>query len=66
MMIAGAVVRSERMIAIYRELQNGPRFYEEIVARFSDKLTPSQVKRALGSLSGRGFIEFNGKWRVKK
>lgn len=65
MMINGAVIKSERMISLYRELQNRPRYYAELVAIFSDRLTADQVGRALASLRNRGFIEFNGKWKLR-
>lgn len=64
-MINGAVIKSERMIPLYRELQNRPRYYAELVAIFSDRLTADQVGRALSSLRNRGFIEFNGKWKLR-
>jgi hypothetical protein len=52
------------MISIYHYLRRGPAEFEEITAALASEYTADQVKRALSSLSNRGFIQFNGVWKI--
>lgn len=64
MVVAGRIIKSPCMISIYHYLRRGPAEFEEITAALASEYTADQVKRALSSLSNRGFIQFNGVWKI--